>query len=69
MQIMWSIFLWIVQCYLQIELRVFSDPCSAGTYKANGMTSCQTCPAGKESNNDKTDCGKGVFYTATSKTK
>ena len=39
---------------------IFSDPCSAGTYKANGMTTCQTCPAGKESNKDKTDCGKRV---------
>jgi hypothetical protein len=42
-------------------MSAFSDPCLAGTFKANGMTTCQTCPTGKESNSDKTDCGKRVF--------
>jgi hypothetical protein len=45
-----------------IEMSVyFSDLCSAGTYKANGMTTCETCPVGKESNKDKTACGKSVL--------
>ena len=26
------------------------------------MTTCQTCPAGKEPNGDKTECGKQVFF-------
>merc|ERR1711971_564889 len=30
--------------------------CQEGSYKSGDMTECQACPAGKEANEEKTDC-------------
>ena len=43
------------------KLNIITVACADGTYRAGDMTTCQTCPAEKEPNADKTECGKEVF--------
>ena len=40
-----------------------SEPCPDGSHSADGVTGCKICPNGKESNEDKTECGNLVLLT------
>ena len=41
-------------------IKIVSVACQDGSYRADEMTSCQECPAGKAPNQDKTECGKEI---------
>ena len=43
---------------MNFKLSIITVACADGTYRAGDMTTCQTCPAGKQPNGDKTECGK-----------
>ena len=44
--------------YLVLNVSV---ACQEGKYRDNTMKTCQTCPVGKEPNDDKAACGKKQF--------
>ena len=47
----------VVQEAANSSISSISDPCRAGTYRKDGMTTCQFCEAGKVPNTLKTTCG------------
>ena len=47
-------------------MKKISVACQEGFYKSGDMKTCQTCVAGKESNSDKTACGKIILLWAMS---